>query len=351
MEKETLISDYKELEKYITLTEQERAYFEHTQQRLPFLVSRYFLSLIDTNDPFDPIRLQVIPSMRELEFLDKESHDPLLELNYSVTNRLIHRYANRVALLLTDKCATYCRHCFRRRFTGGENSHISDSELQEVASYLKEHPTITEILITGGDPLMVSDTLLHKVISTLREASPSLVIRLGTRMVATYPKRITTQLIKMLHSLSTQAPMYIMVQFNHPRELTFQSTAALQMFSDKGFPLMNQSVLLKGVNDDVETLVELCNTLIAHKVKPYYLFQGDLVSGTHHLRVPLSKGLALERELRKRVSGLAMPQYALDLPEGGGKVPLSGSYVDHYDPVKKMWVFRTLDGTLRSYPE
>ena len=335
-----------ELEKVLNLTEEEKGWQESSVS-LPLLITPYYLSLIDPNDPDDPLRRQVVPTVSENLEVGLETPDPLAEVDHSHGERLIHRYENRVAFLATDLCAQYCRHCFRRRFTGNMHGPATQKEVSEAASYLSEHEEIKEMLLTGGDILTLSDSELFSMIGAFRKANPSLVIRLCTRMPAVLPSRITDSLISGLKQFNT-APFYLMVQFNHVRELTKEAVGAVAKFVDAGIPAMNQSVLLRGVNDSADALEELCNALVAARIKPYYLFQGDLVTGTSSFRVPLEQGMAIERELRNRLSGLAMPVYALDLPQGGGKIPLCGSYLESRED--NMWKFRTPDGQTRLYP-
>lgn len=343
-----LIATLEELRKYIELTDQEKAWFEENNKRLPFLVSNYYLSLIDSSNLNDPLRKQVIPTISENQFITGEEGDPLAEVNHSVFPRLIHRYKNRVALLVTDRCLTYCRHCFRRRFTATENDLISREELKEISLYLKEKVEIKEILITGGDPLTLSNEKLDEIFYTLRKERKDLVIRLATRALVTFPFRIDDKLVEILKKYN-KVGFYVMTQFNHPNELTDVSIEAISKLVDNGLIVLNQSVLLKDVNDDVSVLETLMNKLVAHRVKPYYLFQGDLVEGTAHLRVSLFRGLEIERELRKRLSGLAMPLYAVDLPQGGGKVVLTKNYLKEID--KKRALFETPEGEERIYYE
>lgn len=321
-----MVRTLQQLESFIKLSKQEREWFEIQGDKLPLLVSRYYLSLIDPNDPLDPIRRQVIPSIEELSPSIEEEKDPLAEVAHSIHPRLIHRYKNRVALLVSDLCATYCRHCFRRRFTATEERQISAEEVKAISEYLKSQPEVREILLTGGDPLTLSDHNLKELLVSLYTARSDLTVRLCTRIPVTYPQRVTPALVAMLKEVRG-GPIYLMTQFNHPRELTKESIEAINLFVDNGFPALNQAVLLKGVNDSVEVLEELMNSLLFNRIKPYYLFQGDLVEGTKHLRVPLQEGLILEKELRQRLSGLAMPTYAVDLPGGGGKVVLTHNYL------------------------
>ncbi|MDD4219249.1 MAG: KamA family radical SAM protein [Sphaerochaetaceae bacterium] len=348
MDMDAVITSCEELERYLKLTTEERQWFAQQGSSLPLTISRYYVNLIDPSDPLDPLRRQVVPSILELQRSGAEQTDPLAEVAHSVFPRLIHRYTNRVAFLVTDTCATYCRHCFRRRFTARERQSVTDAELNQVGEYLQAHTAVKEILLTGGDPLTLSDSRLAHILRELGKARPDLVIRLCTRMPATLPSRVTLSLVRMLEEARHSA-LYVMTQFNHPREITKESRRAIALFVDAGMPVLNQTVLLRGVNDNPDVLEELMNTLVANRVKPYYLFQGDLVEGTNHLRVPLKHGLAIEAELRNRLSGLAMPTYAIDLPEGGGKVPLCQSYLEEHNNGE--WTFRTLNGELRRYTD
>ena len=341
----------------ITTLEQLKNHLDLTQEELswkpeavgvPLCITEYYLSLIDPHDPEDPLRRQVVPTCRENEELGTESADPLAEVGHSHGERLIHRYPNRVAFLATDICPMYCRHCFRRRFTGNMMGPASDNDIASAADYIKARPQIKEMLLTGGDPLTLSDEQLDRMIGTFRKARPDLIIRICTRYPVSLPSRIDGKLISMFRSHDS-APFYLMTQFNHPREITGDSVKAVSLFVDAGIPAFNQSVLLCGVNDNADVLEELCNRLLQIRVKPYYLFQGDMVSGTSSFRVPLKRGMEIERELRLRLSGLSMPNYVADLPDGGGKVPLCGSYViSRPDKEKGSWLFRTPEGETRT---
>ena len=345
----TIITSKEELRRHLVLTEDEKMFDTDDTKILPLKIPFYFFNLIDKNDPLDPIRRQVVPTKCEQQVLAEEHIDPLSEVDHSVTERLIHRYQSRVAFLTTDVCPLHCRHCFRRRFTGTFQGPADEKQIGLAAAYVQAHPEVKEILFTGGDVLTLSNQALEAMIRAFRDKRPDLIIRLCTRMPASYPMRITAELITMLKQFNS-APFYLMTQFNHPRELTTQAIEAIRLFVDAGIPAMNQTVLLKGVNDDVPTLEELCNNLVFNRIKPYYLFQGDLVSGTAHFRVPLKEGLAIEAELRKRLSGLAMPLYAIDLPQGGGKVPLIQGYLSEQSGCG-LWSFRTVDGEIRTYPD
>ena len=340
------VTSLEQLEKRLRLTEDELSWKEGPLS-VPLCITEHYLSLINPDDPADPLRRQVVPTCHENMSDNAESPDPLEEVSHSHGERLIHRYKSRVAFLATDLCPMYCRHCFRRRFTGNMMGPASESDIQDAASYLGRNPKITEMLLTGGDPLTLSDDQLDHMIGVFRKASPHLIIRICTRYPVSQPERITEDLVAMFKRHSS-APFYLMTQFNHPRELTPESIRAVSMFVDAGIPAMNQSVLLRGVNDDADTLEELCNNLLFNRIKPYYLFHGDMVSGTAYFRVPLRKGMEIEEELRRRLSGLAMPVYTADLPDGGGKVPLCGSYIINApDKEKGSWLFRTPDGETR----
>ena len=341
------ITTLEQLKHYLDLTREELSW-KPEAVGVPLCITEHYLSLIDPDDPSDPLRRQVVPTCRENEELLSESADPLAEVGHSHGERLIHRYSNRVAFLATDICPMYCRHCFRRRFTGNMMGPASDEDIKSAAEYIRTRTQIREMLLTGGDPLTLSDERLDRMIGTFREARPDLIIRICTRYPVSQPSRIEDSLISMFRRYNS-APFYLMTQFNHPREITEDAIKAVSLFVDAGIPAFNQSVLLKGVNDDADILEELCNRLLQIRVKPYYLFQGDMVSGTSVFRVPLNRGMEIERELRIRLSGLGMPNYVADLPDGGGKVPLCGTYILRQpDKEKGSWLFRTPEGETRT---
>ncbi len=340
------IQNFKDLKNKYNLSENEKS-FKESDTTLPISITSHFLSLINLEDENDPLRIQVFPSVLEDEENILENIDPLEEIHNSKSSRLIHRYESRVALLTTDICPMYCRHCFRRRFTGKMMGAISNEEIYEAADYIQNHPKITEILLTGGDVLTLSDSKLDFLIKTLREKNPKLIMRICTRMVVTAPSRITKSLIDIFKKYNS-APFYLLTQVNHPRELAPQAIEAVNKFLNAGIFALNQTVMLKGVNDDFDTMEELCNKLLFNRIKPYYVFQGDLVSGTAHLRVNVNNTIEIEREMRKRLSGLAMPNFMLDLPKGGGKVPLSDCYLKSFE--NNTYTFKTIDGEERKYP-
>ncbi len=318
---------------------------------LGFAVTPYYLSLIGA-DPKDPLRLQCIPRSEELRVKEYEVQDPLSENRFSPLPRMVHRYPDRVLVLVTDECALYCRHCFRRYFASQRAGVISDSQIRQIGEYVSEHPQVHEIILSGGDPLTLTDDRLKRILRTLRETvrhiSPqrTVVIRLASRIPAVLPQRVTPGLATLLAKFS---PLYVITQFNHPREITAESRCSVLELVKHGLPVLNQAVLLKGVNDSAEVLADLFQQLLDIRVKPYYLFQGDLAAGTAHFRVPLSTGFQLMRELRQRISGLAMPVYAVDLPGGGGKIPLTENYLQGEE--NGWYRFTGPDGRTYYYPD
>jgi lysine 2,3-aminomutase len=312
--------------------------------RLPFGVSRAYAALSRTEDPLtDPIAAQYIPTERELVTLPYESTDPIGDTRYMVTERLVRHYFDRALLLVSDRCATYCRFCFRRHFTGHGGGRISEVQLDDACRFLSRTPEVKEILLSGGDPLMLSDRDLEQVIARLKQVDPAYTVRICTRMPVVLPSRVTADLAHLLGGFSS---LWMVIHANHPRELTDEVRAGIRRVLGAGVPVLNQSVLLKGINDDAETLEQLFRGLVQFGVKPYYLFQGDLASGTAHFRVSMARGIRLMGELRSRLSGLALPTYAVDLP-GGGKVPVESSLL-RTDP--DAYVLRGPDGNEYRYP-
>ncbi len=317
----------------------------HDETRLPYGVSRYYAGLARTEDPeSDPIAAQYIPRAAELVTLPYESTDPIGDRRYLVTERLVHHYRDRALLLVSDRCATYCRHCFRRHFTGHGGGRITDAQLADACEYLKKTPAVREILLSGGDPLMLSDQELEALIRRLREIDPLYIVRICSRMPVVLPSRVTEGLSRMLGSLGA---VWAVIHVNHPREITPEFAAGVRRLLSGPVPVLNQAVLLRGINDNADTLEELFRGLVRTGVKPYYLFQGDLAAGTAHFRVPIATGIALMRELRARMSGIALPTYAVDLPGGGGKVPVETALVR---TEADAYILRGADGAEYRYP-
>jgi len=330
------------LRESLGLRPEERRWAEGHGEKLSFKSNPYYLKLAGLHEG---VRRQLVPLENELHFLDTESPDPLSEEIHSPLPRMVHRYPNRVAVLVTDRCSVHCRHCFRRSFTGKGHDDLSPMECDSIITYLKSHNEVQEVLLTGGDPLTLGDDEIRDLLEKFRSVRPGLLIRLATRIPAVLPMKIDEALCRIL---SAAAPLWAVMQFNHPAELTDESRRALSLLGKAGIPMVNQSVLLKGVNDDADTLAELFQGLLVQGVKPYYLFQGDLARGTSHFRVPLARGWQIMDELRQKVSGLALPVYAVDLPGGGGKIPLSRSLLVREEP--EGYVFRNWDDREYVYP-
>jgi lysine 2,3-aminomutase len=305
-------------------------------------INPYFLKLIQS--PGDPIWKQAVPDIAELSDSVCEA-DPLDEENLSPVPNLVHKYPDRVLFLVSNKCAMYCRFCTRKRKVGTDKMNITPKTLIAGYDYLRQHPEIREVLISGGDPLLLQDKEIAEILQCLRSIPSIEIIRIGTRVPSVLPMRITNELVTILKSYH---PLYINTHFNHPNEITQESSLACTMLADAGIPVGCQTVLLKGVNDDVETLKKLFLGLLRIRVKPYYLFQADLTKGTNHFRTSTATGIAIMRQLYGHISGMAIPTYALDGPKGAGKIPLSPEYILQKG---ETLIFENYKGRVCSYPE
>ena len=308
----------------------------------PMRINPYFLKLIQ--HPGDPLWKQAVPDLAEISDGICED-DPLDEENLSPVPNLVHKYPDRVLFLVSNQCAMYCRFCTRKRKVGTDKMKISAETLQAGYDYLRQHPGIREVLISGGDPFLLPDHQIADILKNLR-AIPSIeVIRIGTRVPSVLPMRITKNLVSILKAAH---PLYINTHFNHPNEITAESSLACTMLADAGIPMGCQTVLLKGINDDVHTLKKLFLGLLRIRVKPYYLFQADLTRGTNHLRTSTESGIAIMRQLYGHISGMAIPTYALDGPKGKGKIPLTPQYIlERGDTL----IFENYKGEVCTYPE
>lgn len=283
-------------------------------------------ALIDPADPTDPIALQFLPHEAELQTAPDETADPIGDLAKSPVEGLVHRYPDRVLLMPTRVCASYCRFCFRRERVGpGRGESLTSAELDAALAYIAERPQIWEVILTGGDPLVLSARRLAALMSRLKDIAHVKVVRLHTRMPAVAPERITPALVSALKR--SGKAVYVALHANHPRELTPEARAACARLIDAGVPMLSQSVLLRGVNDDPEVLAQLMRAFVETRIRPYYLHHGDAAPGTAHLRLSLAEGQALVRSLRGRVSGLAQPTFVFDIPGGHGKVPVGPAYL------------------------
>lgn len=311
------INNIKDLEKKITLTKDERLWFENsTSKDLSFLVPTAFENKLN----IPSIRTQFVPNVHELDD-STFTYDPQEEQKYTVSSRLVHRYKNRVAFTITDKCFGYCRHCFRRRFTSN-SSPCTEQELNNVCKYIKQHNEVEEILITGGDPLTLDNGYLRHTFISLREVSPNLILRLCTRALSVFPKRFDDELLSYMKEANENAPMFLLTQFNSADEFSDDVEFTAKKIADIGIAMFNQSVLLKGVNDSKESLIKLSRMLLLNRIKPYYIFQGDDVKGTEHLITTIEEAYKLECEVRSELSGLEMPVFCKDQSCGRGKIPI-----------------------------
>ncbi len=309
--------------------------------KYPLRINSYYLDLIKKSG--EPLYRQAVPDLRELD--DKEGMvDPLDEENLSPVPNLVHKYPDRALFLVCSECAMYCRFCTRKRKVGKKQMIINDKTIAAGLEYLQATPEIKEVLLSGGDPLMLADQKIDRLLEAIRKITSIEVIRIGTRIPCTLPMRITPGLTAILKK---HHPLYINTHFNHPAEITAEAAAACTRLADAGIPLGCQTVLLRGVNDDPQIMKSLLRKLLAIRVKPYYLFQADLTRGTGHFRTRIETGLAIMQQLIGHVSGMAVPTFALDAPGGGGKIPLTPDYITH---LGESLVFTTYKGLPCSYP-
>ncbi len=286
---------------------------------LPIRITPYYLSLVDPNDPSCPIRRQCVPDGRENQDVPGDLVDPLGERAHEVAPYLVQRYPDRVLLLATDRCAVYCRFCTRSRMVGGGDGAVALDALSAAFAWLRAHPEVRDVIVSGGDPLAMATDRIVRLLAALRAIESVETIRLATRVPVTLPMRVNKELVS---ALRPYHPLWVMTHFNHPKELTPEAIAACTLLADSGFPVMNQTVLLAGINDDEVVLSTLFRGLVRIRVRPYYLLQADPVRGTGHLRTPLSRGVELMERLQGRLSGIALPKFICDTPGGRGKVPL-----------------------------
>ena len=339
------IKTAQELERYIRLTPEEKKGIEKTKGIYPMAITPYYLSLIDPEDPEDPIRLQAIPRAVEVDESIQSHGEPDALREEGQIPGLTHRYPDRVLVQTTTFCAVYCRHCMRKRiFSQGERS-ISPEQLRPMVDYVKRNSQIREVLLSGGDPLTLSYEKLEYILSEFRKIPHIEVIRIGTRLPVLAPHRFFDG--KILDILEKYSPIWISTHFNHPKEITPEAQRAVENLLRRGIPVLNQTVLLKGVNDKPEVMLELMRKLIRIKVKPQYLFHCDPIRGAMHFRTTVEKGLEIMEHLRGRISGYAIPTYAIDLPGGKGKVPLLPQHLIKKEGTKH--TFRSWDGELVDY--
>lgn len=334
-----------DLQRVLNLTQSERRALRGVGRRLDVCVTPHFLSLMDPADPADPLRLQVIPRSEELETHPEEMRDPCAEERDEKVPGLVHRYPDRVLLIVTDRCSTYCRYCTRSRIVSGVAGHGRHIDWEAVLAYLREHTEVRDVLLSGGDPLLLADERLDAMLSDLRTIPHVELLRLGTRVPIMLPRRVTPHLCA---TLRRHAPLFVSIHCNHPRELGSEAQRALGLLVDHGLPLGNQSVLLRGVNDRTEVQLALAHRLLQCRVRPYYLYQCDPVPGTRHFRTDPHVGVDMIAAMRGYTSGYAVPQFVIDAPGGGGKIPLNPHYVVGEEDGKLL--LRNFRGDLFRYP-
>ncbi len=340
------ITTLEQLKEVIELTPDEAEGIKHSKGRLALAVTPYFASLMDPVNHNCPIRRQAIPRVDEIHLSKSEMVDPLGEDNHSPVPGLVHRYPDRVLLLVTDQCAVYCRYCTRRRLVGSNERSITQGNFEEVLKYLKSHRKVRDVLVSGGDPLLLENERLEEILSRLRAIPHIEVLRIGTRVPVTLPQRITNGLVRMLRKYH---PLLISIHFTHPKEITDQVRRACNELADGGIPLGSQTVLLKGINDKPTTMKKLVQELLKIRVRPYYIYQCDLAMGTEHFRTSVATGIQIMEKLRGHTTGYAVPTYVVDAPGGGGKIPLQPDYVVSKERGKI--VLRNYEGRVFEYPE
>jgi lysine 2,3-aminomutase len=340
------ITTIDELKQVIQIDPEEEEGIRKALQVFRMAITPYFATLMDPEDKNCPIRLQSVPSVQEASKSQFDLHDPLAEERDAPVPGLTHRYPDRVLFLVTDQCAMYCRHCTRRRFAGTFDHSRSKEELDLCLEYIRRTKVVRDVLLSGGDALLISDELLEYLLKELRAIPHVEIIRIGTRAPITLPQRVTPELVNMLRRYH---PLWVNVQFNHPKEITSVSSEACAHLADAGIPLGNQSVLLKGINDCPTVMRKLVHGLLKIRVRPYYIYQCDLSEGIAHFRTSVLRGLEIIESLRGHTSGMAVPTFVVDAPDGGGKIPLAPNYLLSLSPEKV--VLRNYRGEFYSYPE
>ncbi len=339
------LNTLEEIEKVIPLTESERKALQ-TQGLFRVDVTPYFISLIDPDDPDDPTRKQIIPRSEEMKSFTAMMEDSLAEDRHSPVPGLVHRYPDRVLMLVTTQCASYCRYCTRSRIVGDPGQTFSQAEFDMQIEYLKRTPQVRDVLLSGGDPLVLAPKILEQILSRLREIPHIEIIRIGSRVPVFMPMRVTQELVDML---AKYHPLWMNIHVNHPNEISLELEQACDRLTRAGIPLGNQSVLLAGVNDNVHIQRKLVQDLVRIRVRPYYLYQCDLVEGAGHFRTPVAKGIEIMEGLRGHTSGYAVPQYIIDAPGGGGKIPVMPNYMLSMSDHKV--ILRNYEGYVTTYEE
>jgi lysine 2,3-aminomutase len=340
------ITHLAQLEKVIRLTDDERRAVVESDAEFHMGITPYYAALMDPDDPSCPIRQQSVPTMGELTIAPADLEDPLAEERDMPVPGITHRYPDRVLFYTTHNCPVYCRHCTRKRKVSDPTSAAAKRQIEESLAYIAAHPEIRDVVISGGDPLSLSDERLDYVLGRLRAIPHIEIFRLGTRNLVTLPQRVTDDFV---HMLRRHHPVFVNTHFNHPKECTAEAFEAARRLADAGCVIGNQMVLLKGVNDDPVVVKELNHKLLLMRIRPYYIYQCDLARGISHFRTPVETGIRIIEHLRGHTSGLAVPHFVVDAPQGGGKIPVNPDYVVSHEG--KRWVLRNYAGKEYEYLE
>ena len=343
---ENRLDTVEKLKKIINITPQEESDIEEVLKKFRMGITPYYAAHMDKNDPRCPIRMQAVPTIAETHISSADMLDPLHEDTDSPAPGLTHRYPDRVLFLITDQCSMYCRHCTRRRFAGHADHDVSMENIDKCIEYIRKTPQVRDVLLSGGDCLLVSDDKLEYIIKKLREIPHVEIIRLGSRTPVVCPQRITDDLVNMLKKYH---PVWLNTHFNHPKEFTHESREALRKLADAGIPLGNQSVLLRGVNDCPHIMRNLVHELVKNRVRPYYIYQCDLSLGIEHFRTSVGAGIEIIESLRGHTSGYAVPTFVVDAPGGGGKIPVMPNYVISQSSDRV--ILRNYEGVITTYTE
>ncbi len=335
-----------QLEQVVRVTDDERRAAIETEAEFQMGITPYYAALMDPEDPRCPIRLQAVPKMEETFVSAVDLEDPLAEERDMPTPGITHRYPDRVLFYTTHNCPVYCRHCTRKRKVADPTSAAAKRQIEDSLAYIEKHAEVRDVVISGGDPLSLSDERLDYILGRLRAIPHVEIFRLGTRNLVTLPQRVTDDFVRMLRE---HHPVYVNTHFNHPRECTAEAFEAARRIADAGCPIGNQMVLLKGVNDDPAVVKELNHRLLLMRIRPYFIYQCDLAKGISHFRTPVEAGIRIIENLRGHTSGLAVPQFVIDAPHGGGKIPVNPNYVVRKDG--KRWVLRNYAGKEYEYLE
>ena len=335
-----------QLKHVVELTSAEEEGVRDSLKVLRMAITPYYASLMDPADPHCPVRMQAVPTKREIDFSDDDMEDPLFEDVDSPVHGLTHRYPDKVLFIITDQCGMYCRHCTRRRLAGHADQERDKKAIDTIIEYISQHEEIRDVLLSGGDPLLVSDAKLDDIITRLQAIDHVDIVRIGSRAPCTLPQRVTPELCDMLRR---HHPIWLNTHFNHPKEITPESKRAVEMLADAGIPVGNQSVLLKGVNDCPTIMKKLVQDLVKMRCRPYYFYQCDMSRGIEHFRTSVAKGIEISEALRGHTSGFAVPEFILDAPGGGGKIPIAPQYLISLSD--KRVVLRNYEGGTFQYPE